>query len=385
MKISWMLIISIGIMLSAIALGFGYRQWEPNMKEIESWKIYRDGLRTEAGKSQQAIKRVQDAEKLAQQKIAEWQTISAARSLPANLNQGGFDIGVHGWQLVLDAPLFRNSMQKMLNTQLKVGGVKVIQGPAIPAPPTDPGAILATYLNYPVLPPVVIFDLGTVTVEGTYKQITDNMKAWSTMPHFLAVADGLRLQGTAPKLTGTYAVSIVGFLQTTRPPFPPLPEGGRTLAAQTGTGGGAAVASAVGAINAPGTPGGPGAAAPGRGRGAAGAQGGANRPGAGATPPATGGQAGRPNAQPGRGGAALPPAGAANRPGQARPGVNRPGAANNPGAVNRPGAARPNAAGAARPGATRPGAAGAAGPNGRRPGAATTGGAGQAQNRPGGR
>ena len=172
------------------------------------------------------------------------------------------------YQLAIVVPTFRNSMQKMLNNQVKAGGVKVITGPSIPLAPTDPTKILLSYFNYPALPPVVIFDLGTVTVQGTYQQISDNIKAWTRMPHFLAVADGLRLTGTSPQLTGTYSVSIVGFLQTdpTRPIFPPVPPGGKLVTtsdtgtapagtAPAGTAPAGTAAAPAGTRPAPGTPG----------------------------------------------------------------------------------------------------------------------------------
>lgn len=367
MKFSWMLVISLGIFFSAIALGWGYREWDPNMKEVRSWTAYRDQLIPESKKYPQAIKRVQDAEALATAKVNEWRNIAATRTLPPTLQQGGIDLSINGWQLLTQMPLFRNSIQKMVNNQLKVGGVKVLTGPTIPATPTDPNQIVSQYFNVPVLPPVVIFDLGTITVQGTYKQITDNMRAWSRMPHFLAVADGLSLRGTSPRLIGTYAVSIVGFVQTTKPIFPAVPEGGRLIST--------APAGGVGAVNAA-----TGGAAQGRGAnvpGAANALGG--RPGGpgrgaatppvppirtGAGNPATLPPAGQGRRGPGAGQAANPPAGA-NRPGAPA------GAAARPGAGARPGAAAPGAAGrgaAGQPAAGR----GAATPGVRRPGANQT-------------
>jgi hypothetical protein len=232
MKISGLVVLAFCFMVSAIILAVGYSNYDPTMKEVASWKIYRDGLIQELSSNRaKAIVREKDAEQKATATVKTWNAIAATRTLPNSLQQGGIDLSMNEYQLAIVIPTFRNSMQKMLNTQVKAGGVKVITGPSIPLAPTDPTKILLTYFNYPVLPPVVIFDLGTVTVEGTFKQISDNMEAWSRMPHFLAVADGLRLTGTSPKLTGTYAVSIVGFLQTDpkRPIFPPVPPGGKLV------------------------------------------------------------------------------------------------------------------------------------------------------------
>jgi hypothetical protein len=73
---------------------------------------------------------------------------------------------------------------------------------------------LASFYNYPAVAyPVVVKDLGVITVQGTIEQINENVRGWRRMPHYLAVADGLRITGTAPTLTGTYSLSIVGYIR----------------------------------------------------------------------------------------------------------------------------------------------------------------------------
>lgn len=231
MKLSAIVVLAFFIMVSAIILAVGYSQYDPTMKEVASWVTYRDGLRDAQRQFPKAVVRELDAEKRAKQAVDEWNAIAATRTLPDSLQQGGIDLSMNELQLALVVPTFRNSVQKAVNDQVKVGGVKVVNGPVVPLPPSDPTKILLSYFNYPGLPPVVIFDLGTVAVQGTYQQITDNVEAWSRMPHYLAVSDGLRLQGTSPILTGTYSVSIVGFLQTdpTRPIYPAVPPGGQLV------------------------------------------------------------------------------------------------------------------------------------------------------------
>lgn len=250
MKISWIVVIAASVMISAIILAIGYAKYDPTNKEIDSWVNYTQQLQQVYNQKQKAIEREKDAEAKAKKAIDDWNAIAAVHTLPGNLDQGGIDLSMNSWRLAIVLPTFRNSLQKMVNAQVVQGGVKVITGPTVPAPPSDPNKVLATYFNYPVLPPVVIFDLGTITVEGTYQQISDNMKAWARMPHFMAVSDGLRLQGTAPKLTGTYQVSIVGFIQLPDPThpgkypiYPPVPEGGRVMAGAPA--GGAAGAGAA--------------------------------------------------------------------------------------------------------------------------------------------
>lgn len=245
MKLSAIVVLAFFIMVSAIILAVGYSQYDPTMKEVASWVTYRDGLRDAQRQFPKAVTRELDAEKKAKQAVDDWNAIAATHTLPDSLDQGGIDLSMNELQLALVVPTFRNSVQKAVNDQVKVGGVKVVNGPVVPLPPSDPTKILLSYFNYPGLPPVVIFDLGTITVQGTYQQITDNVEAWSNMPHYLAVSDGLRLQGTSPILTGTYSVSIVGFLQTDpkRPIYPAVPPGGQLVTAQAPPAGAAGTAA----------------------------------------------------------------------------------------------------------------------------------------------
>ena len=253
------------------------------MGAVDSWMKYRDGMAQEQKKWRQAVKKVQDAEALGRQTVQQWNTISQAHTLPASPDPDGIDLTANGFQLAAQIPAYRNRLQAMVNNQVKVGGVTVVQGPFVPPPPLDQtlngDKIVAQYFHFPALPaPVLVFDLGNVTVTGTFQQISDNVKAWSRMPHFLAVADGLRLQGTSPNLTGTYAVSIVGFVDIPKDEkgqpkliFPPIPEGTQLVVATAPTPGADAKVPAKGggpaAAGAAKPPQGKGARVPGRGTG----------------------------------------------------------------------------------------------------------------------
>ena len=125
-------------------------------------------------------------------------------------------MAVNPQQLVVDSRVFRDNVQLAMNEQVKAGGVKVIKGPDVPVlPDTDTAeTLLASFYNYPAVPyPVLIFDFGTVTVQGTYKQIIDNVRAFKSMKRYLAVTDGLAITGTSPNMTGTYNLSVVGFIR----------------------------------------------------------------------------------------------------------------------------------------------------------------------------
>ena len=176
-------------------------------------------------------------EQMVREREAVWGGIVATRTLPAMLAGGGINLNQNAWQLVIDARKYRNNAQRAVNNQLKRGGVTVVSGPAVPFPDETAPTILANYFNYPAVPfPVVIFDLGTVTVRGNYTQIANHVRSWSTMPHYLAVTDGLQIIGTSPQLTATYNLSVVGYIEVNAL-YPPVPEGGGAATNAPGGGG----------------------------------------------------------------------------------------------------------------------------------------------------
>jgi hypothetical protein len=273
MKISPITVLVWCIAIAMIAITYGLSKRQPTMETVEKYKVYRDGMRAEQLKWRQAVDKVKATTALGRQAVAQWNQIAAAHTMPAVPDPLAIDLSIDGGRLAMQMPAYRNKIQAMINTQVKAGGVTVIQGPVLPPAPTQPDTIVASYFHFPLpsTTPVLVFDLGNITVTGTYQQIADNVRAWKNMPHFLAVADGLRLNGTSPKLTGTYTVSIVGFVAMPKDPvtgapkaiFPPLPEGSRivSLLGQLPPAGGAPPAAGGGAAKG-------GAARPGAGKGA---------------------------------------------------------------------------------------------------------------------
>jgi hypothetical protein len=249
MKIGPITIIIIGFSLALIAVFYAFfHHWQPNQQTAEHWGRYAGELEREAGKLKQAQDRKRRAEEMVNERAREWQQVVAVRTPPASLGAGGINLAVNAWQLTVDARTFRNNVQRAVNRQLRSGGVRVISGPSVPMPDDNASAIVANYFNYPAIPfPVVIYDLGQVTVQGTYAQITANMRAWSTMPNYLAVADGLRVDGTGQILTGTYNLTVVGYLRAPAV-YPTVPEAGGGApggAPPGGAGGGGARRGAV--------------------------------------------------------------------------------------------------------------------------------------------
>lgn len=254
MKLSPITIIILGIAVAVIALSYGFF-WQvvPNLQEAHNFDQSRETLQTAADQLPMANKRVAQAKQLVETSVAQWRDIAMVRTPVENINQGGISLAVNAYQLSVDTQKYRNSVQKAVNARVRLGGVKVVNGPYVTGPAVDEPAsqLLANYYNFGQYPfPVVIFDLGTVTVQGTYQQILANVRSWKNMPHYLAVTDGLQITGTSPVLTGTYNLQVVGFIRG-KDIFPDVPE----AAASTSGGGMGARA------------GGPGFGGPGGGRG----------------------------------------------------------------------------------------------------------------------
>lgn len=217
MKLSPITIIIAGLSLALTIFFYGlFMNWIPNRAEQAMNESVLQKIKDEAAKMPQAKKRQADAVRLVEEANAAWQRVVSTRTPSRGVQNGGIDLAVNAFQLSVDTHKFRNNVQRAVDSQLHQGGVKIVNAPYVPDIDVNVAAnsILASYYNFGPLPfPVVIYDLGNVTVQGTYRQITDNMRAWARMPHYLAVADGLTIDGTSPNLTGSYNVTLVGFIR----------------------------------------------------------------------------------------------------------------------------------------------------------------------------
>lgn len=227
MKLSALTIILLGLSISIIALGLGLLGFGDtlhgfmyNKKEEEFQNGYIQQLEGEIAKRPAAEKRVRDAKALVETEGQKWEEIVATKTPP----QGIINLDVNAWQLVVDSRRFRNNVQRDINRQVKVGGVRVVNGPYVPDPSDDAKTIVQNYFNYPAMKfPVCIWDFGTITVQGSFEQILTNMQSWAAMPNYLAVASGLQISGTSPALTGTYQLTVLAFIKADRI-FPKVPE-----------------------------------------------------------------------------------------------------------------------------------------------------------------
>ncbi|MER3496714.1 MAG: hypothetical protein C4320_08070, partial [Armatimonadota bacterium] len=211
-------ILALGVAFGLILLAYGFfHQWMPKTTEASARRANAAALRDEAAKIPQAYKKIEKLNTEVRTLESQWNAIVAVKTPPNDVSRGGINVNQQAWQLAVDTVRYRNNVQRAVNAQVIKGGVKLISAPLVPGiGPNDPvNGLLANYYNYPAIPfPVVLFDLGQVEVEGTYEQILANVRSWTNMPRYLAVADGLALRGTAPRLRGTYNVSIVGYIRT---------------------------------------------------------------------------------------------------------------------------------------------------------------------------
>lgn len=233
----WLIFISFSLIILSAAV---FRYWMPNQEIAQNKVAVHNSYVTEVNKLKQAVKKKEQAASDIRLAQAGWLPYVETKTPPSTLAQGGININVNQYQLLLDSKKFRDSVQIALNNQLKKGGVKVLSGPRVPGV-TDqdaPNGVLASYYNYPSAPfPVVIYDLGQVSVEGTYEQILANVREWSNMPNYLAVAHNLALSGTAPTLTATYDLTLVGYIRYDGI-YGTVPDGGGAAAPAGGAPGG---------------------------------------------------------------------------------------------------------------------------------------------------
>lgn len=220
----WFIFLSFAL----IVLAAGYcKFWAPNQEAIQNKVTVYNAYVDEVNKVKKVVDKKENAAKLIETAQAGWLPFVETKTPLQSLQEGGINLNVNRYQLLLDTKKYRDSVQTALNAQLKKGGVKVLSGPRIPGVTDEdaPNGVLASYYNYPSAPfPVVIYDLGQVTVQGTYEQVLENVRSWSSMPRYLAVTHNLALSGTAPRLTGTYDLTVVGYIRYNGI-YAPVPDG----------------------------------------------------------------------------------------------------------------------------------------------------------------
>jgi hypothetical protein len=214
-RLGTLTVILLGISVAIIVLSWSYFwHYAPDVEDAKYQTSLAQALHKNAATAQKGEQRKENAQKQVAAAFDAWRAIISNHTPPTSLAAGGINLDVNTYYLPVYAHQYRNSLQLAVNKQVKIGGVKVVNGPTIPDPGDSGPDIVANFFNYPAIPfPIVIFDLGQITVQGSYQQIKANVLGWANMPNYFAVADGLALNGTSPTLTGTYSVSMIGYLR----------------------------------------------------------------------------------------------------------------------------------------------------------------------------
>ncbi len=243
MKITPLTVLIFALCISAVIITIGlFNFYLPRTAEAKNYIDYAGKLQLEANKLPRQKKNVEEANQMTQEAAQKWQSEWVSwKTPPTSTANGGINLATNRWYLVNDAVRFRNRIQQDINRQLKVGGVKVINGPTVPSFPDNPLTIVEEGFGYPDYGfPVRVYDFGSVTVEGSMAQIRQNVQSWSNIPRYIAVTDGLRVDGTPPRLRATYNLSMVMYIQAKdiHPPVPEVPGEAGAGAPGGGVGGG---------------------------------------------------------------------------------------------------------------------------------------------------
>jgi Tfp pilus assembly protein PilO len=107
--------------------------------------------------------------------------------------------------------------------------VRVVQASLqLPAPPTDPNEVNRK---------AYVYDLGQVTVQGTFENILKHAERWNKFDR-LVLMDGLTLSGNSPALTGSYTLRAFIFTHNTDKAGPAIPQAAAAAGGMAGMGGG---------------------------------------------------------------------------------------------------------------------------------------------------
>lgn len=215
LRLGTLTVLIMAISISLVILSWSYFwHYQPDIDSAKDQTELAKSLKANASTAPEAEVRTEKAKTQVAQIFEQWRNIVVNHAPPASTAAGGINLDVSSLYMPVYAHQYRNSLQIAVNKQVLIGGVKVITGPTIPDPGDSGPDIIANFFNYPAVPfPVVIFDLGQITVQGTYQQIRANVLGWGSFPNYFAVADGLALNGTSPILTGTYNVSMIGYIR----------------------------------------------------------------------------------------------------------------------------------------------------------------------------
>jgi hypothetical protein len=233
-------IVGVILMLTTF-LGFYFLKIRPEQEEIGYWMDKNqklDQIISEPSK-QAAVDRVRDALTKVSDAQSTWKLIAARRTPSV----GAMNLTPQRWQVVVNARRWHGQVEQDLRHWINHGGVRLVSpagGLQVPFPTDKPNELVQYYFNYPAFPfPIAIWDLGPITVSGSYDRIISHVKSWSAIPHYIAEVRGLSLTGTGNQLQSTYGLTVVAYINTDYVSGGPAEGGGvPEMGAQQNVGGG---------------------------------------------------------------------------------------------------------------------------------------------------
>ncbi|MDQ2987365.1 MAG: hypothetical protein M3R13_11730 [Armatimonadota bacterium] len=203
------------VLMLMIFTGFYFLKIGPEVQEINMHadkSVELDAIISPASQ-QLAVERVREAKTKVRDAEVQWKQVASWRTP----SLGTLNMTPNRWQLVVNTRRWHGKAEADFNRWVRRGGVTLVS-PArllVPYPTDQPNELVQYYFNYPALPfPVAIWDMGTITVQGTWDQIMQNVRSWSLIPGYIASVRGLSISGTGNRLTGTYGLTAVVYVNT---------------------------------------------------------------------------------------------------------------------------------------------------------------------------
>jgi Tfp pilus assembly protein PilO len=214
-KITRQQIYIIGAVLAVIAaIAVYFAVIKPQGEELAAQTSRRDSRQAKADEKPQADADLKKAKQEVLEAQRDWQRYE--RALMPQIQIGDLMVGIQQlWreQIKTLGPLTDQFLKADKTVQVLQSNIQ------LPAPPEDPNAV-----NQPLF----VYNLGQVSVQGTFENILRHVERWNRFNR-LVLVDGLSLSGNSPSLVGQYNLTCYVFTQgdTPGPAIPQAGAGGR--------------------------------------------------------------------------------------------------------------------------------------------------------------
>jgi hypothetical protein len=196
-----------GIVVSIlIAVGFYFLMIKPDSAALDLQNQRNEELQAVVDSRSRAQERVDTANEEQRKVMREWARYIARKSPPKST----INLDQDRWRLTTQFRTFRTKLSDDLASFMRKSGVEVLAPPTVPDFGDNPNKLVTDYFHYGTLKfPCAVLSCGTVSVRGTFERILRHVERWNDLPNYIALADGLTLQGTSPNLIGTYNLLVI--------------------------------------------------------------------------------------------------------------------------------------------------------------------------------